>query len=195
MGIGPGEEIVDRPGVHDPLGADAGFGDIPIAVNASAEQFVGGSFPRILRHVRRTYGLTRDALQVELTESAMMRRPDEVRAAIDDLHRDGVCIAIDDFGTGFSSMVYLRDLAVDFLKLDRGFVQDVHCDPRNAAICVATISLAHGLGLEVIAEGVEEAAQLQWLRDHGCDQAQGFHMARPEPLEALIQRLRASLAA
>lgn len=175
--------------------ADAGFGDIPIAVNASAEQFVGGSFPRILRHVRRTYGLTRDALQVELTESAMMRRPDEVRAAIDDLHRDGVCIAIDDFGTGFSSMVYLRDLAVDFLKLDRGFVEDVHNDARNAAICLATISLAHGLGLEVIAEGVEEAAQLQWLRDHGCDQAQGFLMARPEPLEALIQRLRAALTA
>lgn len=175
--------------------ADAGFGDIPIAINASAEQFLGGSFPRMLRQVRRTYGLTRDALQVELTESAMMRRPDEVRAAIEDLHRDGVCIAIDDFGTGFSSMVYLRDLAVDFLKLDRGFVQDVHCDARNAAICLATISLAHGLGLEVIAEGVEEAAQLQWLRDHGCDQAQGFHMARPEPLEALIQRLRASLAA
>lgn len=175
--------------------ADAGFGDIPIAINASAVQFVGGSFPRMLRQVRRAYGLTRDALQVELTESAMMRRPDEVRAAIDDLHRDGVCIAIDDFGTGFSSMVYLRDLAVDFLKLDRGFVQDVHCDARNAAICLATISLAHGLGLEVIAEGVEEDAQLQWLRDHGCDQAQGFHMARPEPLEALIQRLRASLAA
>lgn len=175
--------------------ADAGFGDIPIAVNASAEQFVGGSFPRILRHVRRTYGLTRDALQVELTESAMMRRPEEVRAAIDDLHRDGVCIAIDDFGTGFSSMVYLRDLAVDFLKLDRGFVHDVHRDERNAAICLATISLAHGLGLEVIAEGVEEAAQLQWLRDNGCDQAQGFLMARPEPLEALIQRLRAAVAA
>ena len=175
--------------------ADAGFGDIPIAVNASAEQFVGGSFPRILRHVRRTYGLTREALQVELTESAMMRRPEEVRAAIDDLHRDGVCIAIDDFGTGFSSMVYLRDLAVDFLKLDRGFVHDVHRDERNAAICLATISLAHGLGLEVIAEGVEEAAQLEWLRDNGCDQAQGFLMARPEPLEALIQRLRASLVA
>lgn len=174
--------------------ADAGFGDIPIAVNVSAVQLLGGSFPQTLRHVRLTHGLAREALQVELTESAMMRRPDEVRATIEELQREGVCIAIDDFGTGFSSMVYLRDLAVDFLKLDRGFVQDVHRDARNAAICKATISLAHGLGLKVIAEGVEDAAQLEWLRDSGCDQAQGFHIARPATLDALIQRLRASVA-
>ncbi len=172
--------------------ADAGFSDIPIAVNVSAVQFLDGSLPQTLRLVRQTYGLAREALQVELTESAMMRRPEDVRASIDELHREGVCIAIDDFGTGFSSMVYLRDLAVDFLKLDRGFVQDVHRDPRNAAICLATISLAHGLGLSVIAEGVEEPEQLEWLRRNGCDMAQGFHIARPAPLDELIQYLRAS---
>ena len=173
--------------------ADAGFGDIPIAINVSAVQLLDGSLPQTLRRIRQTHGLAGDALHVELTESAMMRRPDEVRATITELQREGVCVAIDDFGTGFSSMVYLRDLAVDYLKLDCGFVQDVHRDARNAAICKATISLAHGLGLKVIAEGVEEAAQLEWLRNSGCDQAQGFHIARPAPLNALIQRLRASI--
>lgn len=103
------------------------------------------------------------------------------------LREDGLCLSIDDFGTGFSSMAYLRDLPLDHLKIDRAFVRDVECDPRSAAICRTMISLGHGLGLQVIAEGVETPGQLQWLRAQGCDQAQGYHLGRPATLDALLR--------
>ncbi|MCL1634152.1 EAL domain-containing protein [Luteimonas sp. SX5] len=161
-----------------------------IAVNVSAVQFLSETLPQSLRKLREAHGLPRGALQLELTESVVLRRPDAAREAMGELRNEGVCISIDDFGTGFSSMAYLKDLPLDFLKIDRAFVADVHLDKRNAAICSALIALGHGLGLKIIAEGVESDAQRQWLLAQGCDQAQGFLFGRPAPLEEVMASMR-----
>jgi PAS domain S-box-containing protein len=171
--------------------ATHGYGDVAIAVNVSAVQFLSESLPQSLRALRKAHGLPRGALQVELTESAVLRWPEAARETMQELRDEGVRISIDDFGTGFSSMAYLKELPLDFLKIDRAFVTDVHHDRRNAAICNALIALGHGLGLKVIAEGVECEAQLDWLRAHGCDQAQGYYFGQPAPLaEALASITR-----
>ncbi|NYZ62600.1 bifunctional diguanylate cyclase/phosphodiesterase [Luteimonas deserti] len=169
--------------------ADAGRGDVSIAVNVSAVQFESGISRDGLRALRAGAGLPVRALHLELTESVLLRNPDAARVLMLQLHEDGVCLSIDDFGTGFSSMAYLRDLPLDHLKIDRGFVRDVASDPRSAAICRTLIGLGHGLGLSVVAEGVEDAAQLDWLRAEGCDLVQGYHLGRPMPLDALLARL------
>ena len=174
---------------HGVLGA-AGFGEIAIAVNVSAMQFLSDTLPQSLRALRIAHDLPRGALHVELTESVVLRRPEVARAVMSELRADGACISIDDFGTGFSSMAYLKDLPLDYLKIDRAFVADVHHDERNASICRALIALGHGLGLKIIAEGVECAAELEWLRMHGCDHAQGYHFGRPAPLAEVLASLR-----
>lgn len=166
--------------------------DIAIAINVSAVQFMTGAVSRTLRDAHARYELPRGALHVELTESAMLQHPEMAQATMEELRRDGVCLSIDDFGTGFSSMSYLRDLPLDHLKIDRSFVQNVHNDPRNASICSALITLGHGLGLSIVAEGVEKPAELEWLSAHGVDCAQGYYIARPMPLEALIAWLETS---
>jgi len=166
--------------------AASGRGEVAIAVNVSAVQFLSETLPQSLRTLRDEHGLPRGALQIELTESAVLRRPESAQAAMGELREQGVCISIDDFGTGFSSMAYLKDLPLDFLKIDRSFVAGVHRDERNAAICRALIALGHGLGLKIIAEGVESAEQLEWLRRHGCDQAQGYYFGGPGPLADLL---------
>ncbi|MGX9720018.1 bifunctional diguanylate cyclase/phosphodiesterase [Stenotrophomonas acidaminiphila] len=178
-----GEWVIDQAAqARQQLGA-RGHDAISIAVNISAVQFMSGAVPRSLRRAHARYRLPRGALHVELTETAMLQRPEIARAAMEELQREGVCVSIDDFGTGFSSMGYLRDLPLNHLKIDRSFVQDVHRDPRNASICQALIALGRGLGLELIAEGVEHPLELQWLRGHGVDSAQGFLIARPMRLE------------
>ena len=100
-----------------------------------------------------------------------------------------MCISLDDFGTGYSTMAYLHHLQIDALKIDRAFVRDVHADPRNASICEALLQLGHGLGLTVVAEGVETAGEYDWLRAHHCDKAQGFGIARPAPLDEVLRTL------
>ena len=117
-----------------------------------------------------------------------------VAEALDRLHRRGVSIVLDDFGTGYASLTYLRQFSIDKLKIDRSFVGGVVHDPNDAAIVRATIELGHGLGLglQVVAEGVETQAQLEFLRRQGCDQVQGFLIARPAPaadaLESAVAR-------
>ena len=163
--------------------------EVPLSVNVSAQQLSAGGVAEWLTRVAGERGLKGGHFHVEITETAMMRRPDQVRRSLDALRRADVCISVDDFGTGFSSMTYLRELPLDSLKLDRSFVAGVHQDIRNAAICKALIELAKGLGLRVIAEGVEDPRELEWLAFNGCDQAQGYLMGRPMPLEALMERL------
>ena len=174
--------------------AARGLGHLSIAVNVSAVQFLSEALPQALRDLSKAYALPRGALHVELTESVLLRRPESARLAMDELHADGVCISIDDFGTGFSSMAYLMDLPVDFLKIDRAFVADVHRDLKKATICQALIALGHGLGMEIIAEGVECASEMEWLRAQGCDQAQGYYLGRPAPLSDVIASIEQSLA-
>jgi EAL domain-containing protein (putative c-di-GMP-specific phosphodiesterase class I) len=110
-----------------------------------------------------------------------MRDHDRARAVLTNLRNNGIKIALDDFGTGYSSLSYLRDLPIDELKLDRSFIEPMSHDDRAASLVLSIISLGHSLGLTVIAEGVEDARTLAQLVSLGCDQAQGFYIARPMP--------------
>jgi EAL domain-containing protein (putative c-di-GMP-specific phosphodiesterase class I) len=120
-------------------------------------------------------------LELEITESAAMHDPEHTRYLLRQLRERGINVAIDDFGTGYSSLAYLKLFAIDRIKIDRGFVVDIETDPNDAAIVTATIGMAHAMGLTVLAEGVETAAQRNFLRLHLCDEAQGFLYARPMP--------------
>jgi EAL domain-containing protein (putative c-di-GMP-specific phosphodiesterase class I) len=109
---------------------------------------------------------------------------DELKTAV-----GGLRISIDDFGTGYSSLYYLKSFPIDLLKIDQSFVRDIATDPDDAAIVTAVIGLAHDLGIEVIAEGVETGEQLAYLRESGCDEVQGFYCGRPLPPEEFVKLL------
>jgi PAS domain S-box-containing protein len=189
-----GEWVIEQAAQAQAALVSAGFAQVAVAVNVSAVQFMAGSVPRLIREAGRRHGLARGALHVELTESAMLRRPDAAKFAMEELQQDGVCVSIDDFGTGFSSMAYLRDLSLDHLKIDRSFVDHVDQDPRNASICRALIALGKGLELSIVAEGVERAEELAWLSTHAVDHVQGYYIARPAPLGAFIAWLAGRVA-
>ena len=167
----------------------AGHGAVTIAVNVSQVQFRNSDLVADFDALFRDFTLPRGALHIEMTESILMHHPEQARAMLGQLHERGVCISLDDFGTGFSSMAYLRQLPIDAIKIDRSFVQHVHTDERNAAICQALLTLGQRLGLTVVAEGVEQQAEYDWLKANGCDQAQGFCIARPAPLAEVLASL------
>lgn len=169
--------------------ADAGFASLHVAVNVSHAQIANGDFAAEVERLFEEFRLPRGALHVELTESVLMSGPERTLEVLRRLHAHGICISLDDFGTGFSNMAYLQQLPIDALKIDRTFVVDVANDERNASICRALIALGHSLGLHVVAEGVEDAAQYDWLRRNGCDQAQGFGLGRPMALEEILEML------
>jgi EAL domain-containing protein (putative c-di-GMP-specific phosphodiesterase class I) len=127
----------------------------------------------------RKLGLPGNALEIEITESAVMRDPERTIAQLHRLRDLGVLLAIDDFGTGNSSLAYLKQLPLSCLKLDRTFVTNIDQDGRDAAICRATVQMAHALGLQVVAEGVENETQLAVLRELDCDVVQGYLVGRP----------------
>src|SRR5690606_37987573 len=167
----------------------AGHGDLSIAVNVSQAQFLNNDIAAEVDEVLRAFDLPRGALHIELTESILMKRPEQARRHLRQLQERGVCISLDDFGTGFSSMAYLRHLPIDALKIDRAFVHNVHADRRNASICQALLQLGQSLGLTVIAEGVEEQDEYDWLRANHCDRAQGYCLGKPAPLDQVIGNL------
>ncbi|MBB5941821.1 EAL domain-containing protein [Xanthomonas sp. 3307] len=173
---------------------DHGWPDLPVAVNVSALQFFDGDLVADLVQACAEAGLAANGLQLELTESSLMRQPQQAGDVLRQLRALGVRVALDDVGTGFSSMAHLRDLPLDTLKIDRSFVAEVDRDPRNASICQALLTLGHCLGLDVVAEGVETEAQLRWLRAHGCGGVQGYLLGRPAPLADVLQRLGAVTA-
>jgi len=155
-----------------------------MAVNVSAVQIYREDFSLVLEKVLRDTGADPSLVEVELTESTVMRDTDAIRNTFDNIRRLGVSVAIDDFGTGYSSLAYLRRFHVSRLKIDRSFVRDISIDEESSAIAVAIVRMAHSLRLEVIAEGVETAAQLDFLAEVGCDEVQGYLMSRPvTPLE------------
>jgi diguanylate cyclase (GGDEF)-like protein/PAS domain S-box-containing protein len=157
----------------------AGGHALTMAVNLSALQFRRGDLERAVREALEESGLPPQSLELELTESIMIQDHEAVMDMTRRLGALGVQLSIDDFGTGYSSMAYLKRFAVDKLKIDQSFVRDVHTDADNAAITRAIIQMAHSLKLEVIAEGVEDQEVVEFLRDHGCDLAQGFLYGRP----------------
>jgi diguanylate cyclase (GGDEF)-like protein/PAS domain S-box-containing protein len=158
-----------------------GMGRLRMAVNLSARQCQGRELLPRLDALLADAGVDPALLELEITESAAMHDPEHTRHLLRQLRERGINVAIDDFGTGYSSLSYLKLFAIDRIKIDRGFVTDIETDPNDAAIVTATIGLAHAMGLTVLAEGVETAAQRNFLRLHQCDEAQGFFFARPMP--------------
>jgi diguanylate cyclase (GGDEF)-like protein len=151
-----------------------------VAVNAATRQLRSVEFAdRVLRELERS-ATPGQSLELEVTESGLMEDVESVVERLTRLRARGVRIAIDDFGTGYSSLYYLRDLPFDAIKIDRSFLKNIIA-PDGAAIADAVIAMAHALGKQVVAEGVEVPAQLTYLRTHGCDLAQGYHFGRPVP--------------
>ena len=153
--------------------------ELVLGVNVSPVQLNEKAFVANLRAILRSTGFPPGRLEVELTESALMKSSHDVLAAIEGLRDLGIGIAIDDFGTGYSSLAYLSRLPIGRLKIDAGFIQRMSKDPRDAKIAQSIVTLGHGLGIKVIAEGVETEEQLDMLRRMECDQAQGYLLCRP----------------
>ncbi|MDB5075034.1 MAG: diguanylate cyclase, partial [Chloroflexi bacterium] len=164
---------------------------IPIAINLSTRSLQDQRFPDLVaRHIQR-YGVSPAALVLEITETSLMTDPTRARETLKVLHGLGVRVAIDDFGTGYSSLGYLKELPVDEVKIDKSFVQGMGTgDQKDAAIVRSVIALAQALGMEVVAEGVEDASTFGLLRDLGCDIAQGYYVSRPQPVSELEQWLQ-----
>jgi diguanylate cyclase (GGDEF)-like protein len=158
--------------------------ELSVAVNLSVRNLLDSSLPNQIDTMLSTYGLSPDALQLEITESMIMSDPERVVATVRRLSALGVRISVDDFGTGYSSLANLRRLPIDELKIDRSFVSPMLNDESDLIIVRSTINLGHDLGLRVIAEGVEDAPTLDQLALLGCDLAQGYHLSRPLAPEA-----------
>lgn len=168
------------------------FAPMRIAVNVSAQQFEDPMLIDKVRNALKETTLPPELLELELTESCLMSDPAQASALLREIRDIGVRIAIDDFGTGYSSLTYLHEFPLNALKIDKNFVQSVESNDRGGPISKMIIGLGQNLGLEVIAEGVETEGQLQYMREHGCDVAQGYLYARPESPEDLAPWLQAN---
>jgi diguanylate cyclase (GGDEF)-like protein len=199
--------LAERTGLIRPLGhwvleaavrqcrawQDEGLG-LEVAVNLGAYNLDDDGLPQAINGLLQRYDVPAERLRVEITETTLMRDPDNARRVLDDLRSTGVRVSIDDFGTGYSSLAYLKRLPADELKIDRSFVQHMAVDAGDAAIVRSVIALGHELGFLVTAEGVEDPASLEWLRKFGCDCAQGYFFARPLAADALRDALSGRLA-
>ena len=163
---------------------------VPVAVNVSARVLVDPRLPELIEDQRRACGLADDAIEIEITESTLMGDHVQAREALSRLRAIGVRTSIDDFGTGYSSLSYLRELPVHALKIDRSFITDLMDEPDSEAIVRSIIELARNLGLETVAEGVEDERVCERLTGLGCDYVQGFAIARPMPADAMLRWLR-----
>jgi diguanylate cyclase (GGDEF)-like protein len=163
---------------------------IPVAVNISTRSLLDPAFPARVAALLRQTGVPGDLLGIEVTEYSIMSDPNTAIEALHRLRTLGVKISVDDYGTGYSSMTYLRLLPLDELKIDRSFVKDMSTDHGNRALVASTVELGHNLGLTVVAEGIEDAPTLAALAEIGCDLAQGYHLARPMPADAITRSLQ-----
>jgi len=209
--VPPGEFIplAEETGLIEPIGdwvlaeacrqqrawLDRGVPIVTVGVNVSQQQLrvrdPAQGLPALCRRHLAAAGLETRWLELELTESLLMESPEQTIGLLRTLHAAGTKLAIDDFGTGYSSLAYLTQLPVDYLKIDRSFVNDICTDPNSAAVARAIIGLAHNLHLTVIAEGIETEAQLRFLRKLGCDEMQGFLFSRPLAADAFAAMLTA----
>jgi diguanylate cyclase (GGDEF)-like protein len=163
----------------------AGLVALTISVNVSALQFRVGNLPALVAQVLEETGLPGTCLELEITETAIMNHAADPAAALVALHRQGVKLAIDDFGTGYSSLSYLRQIPVDRIKIDQSFIRDAPGNEDACAVARTIVQLAHSLRLQVVAEGVETAAQLDFVRETGCRFAQGYYFSKPVAANAL----------
>ena len=169
---------------------EAGFGELQIAVNLSGRQFQHQNLAKLVKKVLKETGLDPRQLDLELTESLLMHNTDSILGIMEELHAHGVAFSMDDFGIGYSSLSYLKRFPIDTIKIDQSFVRDIPRDPDDAAIAQAIIAMAHNLNIRVIAEGVETARQLAFLRSKRCDGMQGYYFSKPIPAEALTRLLQ-----
>ena len=204
--VPPGEFIplLEESGLIVPVGArviaaacrqnrawqDAGLPPMRVSVNISSRQFRTGSLEETVREALRASGLQPEWLEIELTESLLVENSEHAVAVMERLKAIGVAISIDDFGTGYSSLGYLKRFPIDSLKIDRSFVKDLRTSATDAAIVDAISALAHSLGLGLVAEGVEEAGQADFLRARYCTEMQGYLFGRPVPPEEMADAVR-----
>jgi EAL domain-containing protein (putative c-di-GMP-specific phosphodiesterase class I) len=165
---------------------EAGHPGIVIAVNLSPRQFHQPDIVEMIARALSDYDLPPHLLELEITESSLMRNPEEAAILLGELSEMGFRLSVDDFGTGYSSLGYLKRFPLDALKIDRSFVADIESDHDSASIAAAVIALAHSLGLKVVAEGVELDSQMEYLRSLKCDLAQGYLLGRPMPADDLV---------
>jgi diguanylate cyclase (GGDEF)-like protein/PAS domain S-box-containing protein len=180
--IGPvGDWVLEEAIRQNGLWQETGRAPLAVAVNLSALQFQGRDLAGQVRQLLTQYGLDADRLDLELTESVLMHGIERTLETLRELSSMGLRLAVDDFGTGYSSLAYLKLFPIHKLKIDQTFVRDIMIDPNDAIMVRAIVAMAHSLGLLVIAEGVETEEQASFLRDVGCDQAQGYLYGRPLP--------------
>src|SRR5690349_13441425 len=171
---------------------DAGIAPIKVAVNLSVRQVRQKGLVKSISAILNDVGLDPRNLELEVTESMVMHSADEVIRTLWELERMGVQLSVDDFGTGYSSLSYLKRFPVHRLKIDRTFVRDIGADADDTAIVQSVVALGHALKMKVVAEGVETEEQRAFLEASGCDEAQGFHLAKPMPFEEIVQMLRSA---
>lgn len=158
---------------------DRSLRHLKMSINVSAPQFQRKDLIGPILEACEQYGVSPDRLQLEITEETAIRDLQTGNAQIRALRKAGIGVALDDFGTGYSSLAHLRDLHVDQVKLDRRFLTDADQDPRQRELLIAMIRLAHSMGMQVVAEGVERREQLALLGEAGCDFAQGYLLQKP----------------
>lgn len=168
----------------------AGHRLIPFSINLSGVQFRHAGLPALLSQILEQFRLPPECIELELTESVMMNDPEGETATIESLRALGILVSIDDFGTGYSSLSYLKRFKVGKLKIDQSFIRDINTDPDDRAIVSTIISMAKNLSLKTIAEGVETAEQLEFLRAQGCDEVQGYYYSKPLPWDDFERYLR-----
>jgi diguanylate cyclase len=166
---------------------DRGFAP-PVAINVSGKELLHGDPVRVIQSEAAAAGIPTSLIEVEITESLLVKDSAAVRTALEGLRQLGCHIALDDFGTGYSSLAYITRFPPDRIKIDKAFVTNVDRSPADAAIASAILSLGRNLGVTVTAEGIERHGQLEWLRARGCDEVQGFLLSRPLSVYDLEQR-------
>jgi EAL domain-containing protein (putative c-di-GMP-specific phosphodiesterase class I) len=169
--------------------------ELSVAVNLSARSFLDAQLAVEIPRLLEVTGVDARLLELEITESMLMLDPARAKLTLDRLSALGLSLSVDDFGTGYSSLANLKRLPVDVIKIVKSFVMEMAVDASDAAIVRSTIDLAHNLGLRVVAEGVESHEAWRRLEDLGCDLAQGFHVSRPVPAEAMTRLLSERRAA
>jgi diguanylate cyclase (GGDEF)-like protein len=167
----------------------AGHTRLVMAVNLSARQFLTQDIPQLVREALEEHGLPAHALELELTETALMHNADAVRSTLQALKELGVALALDDFGTGYSSLNHLRRFPIDAIKIDKSFTAEMASSDDTTAIVRAIVAMARSLGVQTVAEGVENETQLRFLAALQCDRVQGFHIGRPQPATELTPHL------
>lgn len=189
MIIGIGEWVLQEACRQNKVWLDEGTSPIKVAINLSPVQFIQRDLNDAVRRALKDTGLPAEYLELEITESILMRNVEETIAALHGIREMGVGLSVDDFGTGYSSLSYLKRFPIDSLKIDRSFVKDIPQDTGDMAITAAIIAMGHQLNLEIVAEGVESQEQLEFLRLHGCETAQGYLISKPVTADELHQLL------